>query len=332
MNADGILEVVRDVFGRGYRTEVSNGWVKMPCPLSPYTHQKGRDSNPSAGISIQENGTSVFNCFTCGNSSPLQGLLRKYANYTGDDLDDLIRELEDEAYLGVRQLPTWERARDRDAEQELVTLDPAIYLDLYDSAAGHWYLEQRGIDDETAEMLQLMLDPCDPVDGEERILFPVFGLDGSLHGFSGRATNKNAKLKVRDYHGLAKARCVLGAHLFSTPQPYLLVVEGLFDYANAWQQGYPAVAVMHSTFTPAQAALVREVGLPTYLFYDNDDAGAKGVRAAGEALTAYQPTMRVRYPEVWVEDDNPEGGHWLKDPGELTADEFAAMIHDARLY
>lgn len=334
MNADQIREIVRDVFGRGVKTEVSNGWVKLRCPLAPYTHSSGRDTNPSAGISIQPNNVSVFSCFTCGNKSPIQGMLRKYANYTGEDLDALISELEEEAYLGARVLPSWEEAKSVEEAAPLVELDKAIFMDLYEPAAGHPYLESRGVSAETANLLQLFVDPSDPADGEERILFPVMGPGGELHGFSGRAVNHNARLKVRDYHGLAKARCLLGAHLIEATKPdKVLVVEGLFDYANSWQCGQPAVAVMHSTLTDAQADLLRYFGLPTYLFYDDDDAGAKGVVAAGTALARYQPVMRVRYPEVWVENpQEADGGHWLKDPGELTPDEFEEMIRDCRLY
>lgn len=333
MNVDQLREVIRDVFGRNFKTEVgANGWLKFRCPLAPYTHASGADSNPSAGLSISDNSVSVFNCFTCGNKAPLPGLLRKYANYTGEDLDDLIEELEEEAYLGVRELPSWESKKSVDADAPLPELDKAIFLDLYEPAAGHPYLRSRGISDETAGVLQLMVDPEDPVDGEERILFPVFGVDGALHGFTGRAVSKTARLKVRDYHGLPKGRCVLGAHLIAQRKPkYMLVVEGLFDYANAWQCGEPAVAVMHSTLTDAQAGILRGFSIPTYLFYDDDDAGQKGVTAAGEALSGYQPVMKVRYPRVWIEDQ-AGGGHWLKDPGELVREEFEDMRHDARLY
>lgn len=34
MNADALREIVRDVFGRNFRTEESNGWLKMRCPLA----------------------------------------------------------------------------------------------------------------------------------------------------------------------------------------------------------------------------------------------------------------------------------------------------------
>ena len=179
-----------------------------------------------------------------------------------------------------------------------------------------------------------MVDPCDPADGEERILFPVFGPDKELYGLTGRATNKAARLKVRDYFGLKKAAGLLGAHLIDPKvHRYVLIVEGLFDYANAWECEQPALAVMHSTMTDRQAAIVRDFGLPAYMFYDNDSAGLKGANTAGKQLVKYIPVMKVRYPEVWIEiPEEPDGGHWLKDPGELTSDEFRSMIDDARLF
>lgn len=332
MDLDGITQIVADVFGPNTETKVINGWVSMRCPLAPWKHDTGADARPSSGISIQDNATSVFNCYTCHTKVPLQGLIKQYAEYTGEDLSSLVDELEDEAYLGPRTLPSWDATRiDRDIP--LVALDADLHLDLYDSAAGHPYLRKRGISDDTAEFLQLKYDPRDS-EGDARILFPVFGPGGEFYGFSGRAIRKDVRLKVRDYHGLPKAKCLLGAHLITQERPdKVIVVEGLFDYANAWQNGYPAVAVMHSTFTEFQARIIRDFSLPTYLMYDDDKAGKDGVSIAGPQLIKYVPVMRVRYPKVWIEDPEEEGGgHWLKDPGECLADDFEAMITDARLF
>lgn len=331
MDADGIGQVLREVFGP-VKTEIINGWVSFRCPISQWTHERGRDSRASAGISIKQGGVSVFNCFTCGNKMPLHGLIRKYAGYTGEDLDALIEELEEESYLGPRELQEWDSETEDPGDP--IPLKTSVYLELYDSAAGHSYLAQRGISDETATKLQIMIDPCDPSDGEERILIPVFGPNGDLYGLSGRATNPGAKLKVRDYFGLRKAACLLGSHLIEAERPdKVLVVEGLFDYCNGWEQGYPTVAVMHSTLTDRQAAILRDFSLPTYLFYDDDVAGHKGVEAAGSKLYKYQPVMRIRYPEIWIENpDEDGGGHLVKDPGELLAEEIQGMIEDAILY
>jgi hypothetical protein len=327
-----IIEVLTEVFGRSIRYEDLGRWIKVPCFLSPWTHERGTDSKPSGGISVHPDKTSVYSCFTCGNAAPFHVALRRYAEFSGDHLDDLLDELEEGEYLGALRLPTWEELVESRVPQPLPELDPAIFMGLYDPAAGHPYVVDRGITDETCRQLMLMVDPQDPADGHERILFPVFGPEGKLHGLSGRATGE-AKLKVRDYHGLQKARCLLGIHLINPSiHRYVLVVEGLFDYANAWGQGEPAVAVMHSTMTEEQAELLRDVGLPVYLFYDNDDAGKKGVKTAADLLRHHVPTMKVRYPDIWIEDDGEaEGGHYVKDPGELLSEEFKEMREDAVL-
>lgn len=337
MDERAIKEVLRDVFGAGMKTKTINGWVSIRCPLAQWRHQKRNDTNASAGVKINDSGTSVFNCYACHSKFPFHRLIEVYGDYTGEDYDALVEELESEAYLGSRSLPTWDETREVDEEEVLTPLKDAIYMDLYDSAAGHPYLRKRGISDATARKLELLFDPEDPEDGHPRILFPVRGPDGELYGFSGRDVSGKAKLKVRDYSGLKKRLCVLGAHLVNRREvDKVILVEGLFDYANAWECGQPAAAVMHSSFTPAQAAIVRSIGKPTYLFYDNPDidaAGADGVEIAGKMLTGYVPTMRVRYPKVWIEDPTePDGGHWLKDPGEMVAADFEDMLADARLF
>ncbi len=89
---------------------------------------------------------------------------------------------------------------------------------------------------------------------------------------------------------------------------------------------------MHSNMTPAQAEIFRDFSKPNYLFYDDDDAGDKGVKAATEALIDYIPLMKVRYPEIWIEDPRePDGGHYVKDPGELLREDFEWMRSDASL-
>lgn len=332
MDRDAVFEIVDDVFGRGTALRELNGWVSMRCPLAGWNHPKGRDSMPSAGVTINNNGTSIFNCFTCGKPRPFHVMLAEWADHTGEDLGGLIEELEDEAYLGARTIPGWDELRAHDDEL-LMPLDEAIYSDLYESAAGHPYLKKRGISDATAELLELKFDPCDPADNEPRILFPVRGPDGELYGFSGRAVRERATLKVRDYCGLKKAQCVLGSHLIAKEKAKkVLIVEGLFDVANAWECGYPAVGVMHSSLTDFQADIIRGLGKPTYLFYDNDDAGQKGVKLAIPKLERYVPLMTVQYPEIWIENPKEEnGGHWLKDAGEMEPEEFAEMISKARL-
>lgn len=330
MDRAQIKEIMRDIFGRSVYLHDNGGWVSMRCPLAPYTHESGRDTTPSAGVSVNDDGSSGFNCFTCKSKGPFSYLLKTYAEFSGEDLGDLIDEIEEGEFLGPRTLPGYDQIRADRISDVLMPIDEGIYMDLYDSAVGHPYLAKRGISKRTTKKLELLYDPKDPADGVPRILFPVRGPDGLLYGFSGRATRDNAKLKVRDYAGLAKARCVLGAHFGSTASR-IVTVEGLIDYAAAHEHGECGCAVMHSSVTDEQAAIFKEIEKPNYLMLDDDLAGKRGTQEVIKKLEGYMPLLRTKYPRVKIEDDSEQGWHWLKDPGETTKEEFLGMLEGARL-
>jgi len=275
------------------------------------------------------------NCFTCHTKKPFHALIREYADYSGEDLDSLVREIEKEEFLGPRTLKGWDATKRARMEDIAMPIDEGIYMDLYPPAYNHPYVRGRGISEATARRLELLYDPGDTnSDRQKRILFPVRGPDGLLYGFSGRAVHKSAELKVRDYYGLKKAHCVLGSHLaVQDAGRHVLVVEGLFDYANAWECGQPGCAVMHSTMTDYQAAIFRDIGKKVYTFYDNDKAGKDGAATASKQLWRYLTVLNVKYPRVWIENPNEKGGgHWLKDPGEMLPEEFDEMIEKSTLY
>lgn len=331
MDRATIKEVLRDVFGRNTEMRDLGDWVGISCPLAPWTHEKGHDASPSAGVSVTEDGTSIFNCFTCHHKAPFHAMLGKYAEFSGEDLGDLIEELEEEEFLGPRSLPSMDQWLKDNLEEVMMPINEGVYMDLYEPAVGHPYLKKRGISNATARKLELLYDPADS-EGDSRILFPVRGPDGLLYGFSGRATNGDARLKVRDYHGLAKAHCVLGAHLADQAED-ICIVEGLVDYAVMHDMGECGCAVMHSTMTKFQAEIIAGFGKPTYLFYDRDKAGQAGVLTAAKQLYRHTSVFKVQYPDVWIENESEEeGGHWLKDPGDMLEEDVRAMKRGAELW
>lgn len=317
MDEARIRELLVELGAKPSTLENKGGWVMTSCLLAPWTHERGADSNPSFGVHIEDNDVSIFNCLTCKRKGPMHYLVELMEQYTGEDYGYLSENVDlEEAFLPT--LPAWETTkRQRVIERPNVVQE--AYVDLYDPAHGHPYLVDRGITDEGAvDRMGLRVDPSDS-SGVERIMFPVRGPDGTLHGFSGRATNNRAVPKAKDYFGLDKRLLLLGAHLIAAESPYVILTEGLFDYANMVQLGQPAVAAMHSTLTLAQARMLIRWGKPVYVFYDNDKAGREGRQIVYELLHEHLPVMRVKYPKD------------AKDPGELYGDEVERMVRRAVL-
>lgn len=288
---------------------------------------------PEYGAFVLDGGLVTGNCFTCGTSGtagPLSKMLSLYSDYSGEDLGDLIDEIEEGEFLGPRTLQSYDSLLSGNLHDIAMPIDEGLYMDLYDSAVGHPYLAKRGISKATTRKLELLYDPKDPADREPRILFPVRGPDGLLYGFSGRATRPTARLKVRDYCGLAKAQCVLGSHL-ADQADRIIVVEGLVDYAMCHEHGEAGCAMMHANLTEYQAEIVRNIGKPTYIMYDNDKAGNDAYVTAYKQLTRHVPLFKTTYPKVRIEDKSQRGWHWLKDPGELLKEELDEMLSKAQL-
>lgn len=343
MDRESIKEVVRDVWGGNTTIRDQGDWVQIPCPLAPWTHEKGADASPSFGIHVDDHGTSATNCFTCKSNFPFHVLLQRYSDYSGEILSDLVDEVMKEEYLGPRELTGYDSIVQSNSAEVHMPIDEGFYLDLYEPAEGHPYLRERGISRATTRKLELRFDPGDSSrDKVPRILFPVRSPDGLLYGFSGRSVmtpgqialyerrhGERSHLKVRDYFGLVKSQNILGSHLMADARE-IFIVEGLFDYANGVEQGYSAGAVMHSTLTDAQAAILRTLAKPTYPLYDNDKAGRDGIEIAKSKLKGYLPLWLPKYPKVWLTDPSEKGGgHWLKDPGEMLAEDFAYARENA---
>lgn len=328
MDRAEIKEIIKEVFGPNTPLSDTDKWVSLACPLSPWTHARGQDTHPSAGISVKTDGSaSVFNCFTCHSRGTLSWLLRKYSEYSGEDWLSYAVSLERGEFFGGA-IPDWGSVSQE--QRQIKPIDKEKYFDLYDSAEGHSYLEKRGITREAARKMELLYDPGD-FNGVERIMFPVYGLDGALYGFSGRAVRKDAVPKVKDYYGLPKRALLLGAHLLDPADRYLILVEGLFDYAKLVTYGFPAVAFMGSYLTDEQAEIVKEIGKPVYFFHDDDPPGRDARDRARELLWRYLPLMKVRYPTDTTVKMSGGGLRPPKDPAELSAKQIKKMIQNARL-
>lgn len=333
MDKQSIIGIVRELLKVRSSAVVvrSNGWVNIPCPLAKWRHQKGTDNSPSFGIKINDTDVSICHCYTCKYRRPISGLLEDYSGYTGIDLEAEIELAKDGEFLNGT-LRDWEEDPYEDVDERYNPEDAIDEgeWDIYDSAVGHPYLVEREIDDETAEELHLMVDPEDS-EGEERILFPVWCLDGNVYGMTGRATDPDARLRVRDYQGLKKRLFLLGLGRVTIKWERVILVEGLFDVARLVQYGQPVLGVMGSTLTDAQADWLIELGLPVYTMFDRDDAGQAATQVTITKLHGHLPVLTTTYPHRETWSDKKGDYELVSDPDQLMYDEVVLMIQEAEL-
>ena len=342
------------------QAERNGDWLNCQCPLAPYSgaHKKGTDSNPSSGISVNEEGQSMFNCFTCNETCSIPLLIEQLEHYRGENYQSL--KLQAVMLESKKSLPSWEavrRKRIKNSEPDMTPV-PEESVNHYSPIVNHkearQYLAGRGVKKSTVDKLGIVYQQS-----EKRIVFPVRSLDGTLYGYTGRTILKpdeypvyNSKRpfpKVKGFYGLKKNKLILGAERWREGLP-VLIVEGLFGYARFVQIGveehFNIGATMGAKLTVDHLNILIKFGQPVYLLYDNDDAGdtglfgkanKQGVRNNNGAIAKIKPHLPLFLPQ-WPEWETlPEGiedlaGGEKYDTDHLTLDEIIDMKHNTALY
>lgn len=319
------------------------GWLVSRCPFAPYLHEFGTDRNPSFFVKVNPTGYSGFNCFTCHQKGNITSLLTKLGNYREEDYNSLIiRAIGEETPESFEE---WDRVREEERVlEEAEPLDAGmaqLHLSMYPLAYEHFesreYLRSRDIQEPAARLLDLRFDP-----EERRILFPVYGFDRELYGFTGRTVlhemqwpksmdKRSRYSKVKDYAGLKKDKLILGEHLVreDSDLPFL-VVEGLFALASMVDLGVrefcDPIATMGSYLSDYQKDIIVSYGKPVFMLYDRDAAGDLGLfgkendsssLGAIDKLRKEVPTARCRYPKGFSDPDDLDYDHvkWMVTKG-----------------
>ena len=322
MNREGIIQILRDIEGPNVKLKNQGEWVSTNCIFRRWLHPRGTDNHMSFGVKVNEYDKSVFSCFTCKAKGTIAWMLKRLSEFTGESYSRLIDEVETDELLGTN-LPEWDKRYSYDTVNE--PLGPPVaddYLDIYDDAVGHWYLKKRKIPDWVAEALDLRVDPDNK--GVERVLFPVYSHEGGFYGYTSRATQDDiSEPRIRDYFGLPKRKLLLGSEFLQESDEQIILVEGLFDFARLFQYQYPAVAVMHSSLTPEQARILKNLNKRVVVMFDNDKAGVDGRSVVRDELHKHVPLLKVRYPKRFQ--------FGIGDPGILKKDDIERMLGEARL-
>src|SRR5690606_13933112 len=153
-----------------------------------------------------------------------------------------------------------------------------------------------------------------------RLMIPIARDSGTVVAFGGRALDRDQVPKYLNSPETAiysKSRTLYGLHLTKrdlSTAGIAIVVEGYFDFAQAFQAGsLPVVATCGTALTASQARMLRRFAPKAVLCYDPDAAGQSAAERSSELLVAEGFDVNVALlpgrqdPDTFVQRHGREG-------------------------
>jgi DNA primase len=144
-----------------------------------------------------------------------------------------------------------------------------------------------------------------------RLMIPICRDTGAIIAFGGRAMQADQQPKYLNSPETAiyvKGRTLYGLHLGKpsiSRLKYAVLVEGYFDWAQAWQAGITNVVASSGTaLTPAQGRLLRRFAAKVVLSFDPDAAGQGAAARSSELLVAEGFQVNVAMLPAGDDPDN----------------------------
>lgn len=316
--------MLADEVAQGYlsRVKIKSDFISAACPF----HKGGQETRPSFWVNRAK---GYWGCFTCGSKgSSLKWLLKEL----GIRDPGLVARIEDADEQNKSREPTADKVRaskKRDGPLGGQFTLPDSLLGVYD-----WMplgLVEEGFSPDVLHEHDIGYDR-----ERDRITFPIRDLEGNLIGISGRTTlgiqprylvYSGAKMVNGERHdgelgqwypdysnqGIRDQlwrmdRCWDRLNLNSSGEEYLIIVEGYKAALWLVQHGWvTTVALMGSYLSPGQERIVRRLGVPTYIFLDNNQAGRSGSKKICQRLGVSSfRVYEVSYPTYCEEYAQPD--------------------------
>ena len=172
---------------------------------------------------------------------------------------------------------------------------------------GHPYVNERGLTEETARTFGVGVFPGKGT-MHGRFVIPIHNSNCELVAYAGRSID-GAYPRYKFPACFHKSLELFNLHRVKGELSVVLV-EGFFDCMKVTQAGFPCVALMGSTMSKAQEALIERHFASVVLMLDGDDAGRSATEDIADRL------RRSLFRVVTVELD--EG----RQPDQLTDDEL----------
>lgn len=307
-----IEKIVKDILPDEEFYEDSRGELWCRCPFHD-------DKNPSFSINVNPSSAKygLYHCFACGGGN----IVNMVHHIKGFDSYEESENWIESNYFTVLD-DTWDkeellsRVKDEEPPRKKLGKKELPYYEINHKNNKHPWMYDQGLTDEAIEHFIITYD-----EEQDGIIFPHI-VQGKTVGWQTRdltGTKRAKYLNTLDfpkgttlYHG--DCEC----HIDSD---YLIVVESPKTAAIMWGVGYHnVVATFGASITEEQMALLWDYK-NIFLWFDNDEAGAKATSTALNYLKDHCEVYIV--PPV----DVAKG-----DPADIPYDEWEKYLNKAVYY
>jgi len=307
LKADVAIEQVLAHYGVHLR-RIGATELRGRCPLPTHTSARSRDS---FAVNIARNVWSCrsLSCMQARGGRPGGNILDFVALMEGCSIRDAALRLQGWSGAAPERFIVPRESR----PDPIASENPPLRFALQYIDATHPYLTSRGVTPHTVRTFGLGFYMGKGL-LRGRIVIPIHSQSGELIAYAGRAIN-GQEPKYRFPAGFRKSLVLFNLHrALGTEARTVIVVEGFFDTLAVHQAGYPAVvALMGSTISRYQAALLSMHFDRVVLMLDGDEAGRQGARNIADTLGT-----RISVSALSLDDG--------RQPDELTPRELQQLL------
>lgn len=289
------------------------------------------DTNPSMSVSPSR---QIYKCFSCGATGTVFKFIMDYENIS---FMEAVKKVADMGGIPIN-IGKVQKKQNHTELHKIYDLSLKFYINNLNTAQGkeaREYLKKRNINEETIKEFQIglalkkdnlskiLIQKFKPEDAlksgligkndygyydlfYERIMFPLYDLDGNPVAYSGRIYNREDNSKyfnTRETEMFKKGELLYNYHRAKNDarkKNQIIIMEGFMDVIRAYTVGIKnVVATMGTAVTDIQAHLIKRMAKEVILCFDGDEAGAKATMACSNELLKIGVTPKV----IRLEDD-----------------------------
>jgi len=348
MREEGIKLFLYSLGVQDSQIKVERNFVNTYCIFAPWLHESGKDTRPSFGISINDEGESFYYCFGCTpEGRNLTWVLHLIWLFTGEypfetakiylNHEIFSNEEDDQDFPEFYDI--WEENNISVIEEKNNLYEiPASILKKFPLLQGsnnrfaHMcknYFKARKIDEWAVHFAGVRYNP-----NNFSVVYPMTLPNSKIYLLRERlifakkiwtVSQERAKSKI-PFSKLKYSGALFGAHLVDWEKP-VTIVEGGEDLLRLYTLGYfNAVGVLTTSFTKAQLEVLKRAPM-LIVGFDADKAGERATYRLCNLVKGEIPVARVNWNDAGIGIK----GELCKDSGDLLsrsqiADVFSNMI------